>query len=196
MVIAGEALLTIGGDWMRGLVPEGQRQVIKSYAFPSETEAFVYTPDSFAIAPRQQSDGSSAHAWYSKVVNHKPTQIAFSRLKQSIPALSQLSSQEVGALNSEYLEQTYNRFRDCHDEASPCRLLLAVSGLGPALGVDPCVDAVGMLLATIAGVQYEAGDWERRDCQEPAPVDGHQAEIQLADVLLRVSETPYAEECR
>jgi glucose/mannose transport system substrate-binding protein len=64
MVIEGEALLTIGGDWMRALREAKDSDGVVTYAFPSEEETFAYTPDSFTVPPQEGSQGSSARRWF------------------------------------------------------------------------------------------------------------------------------------
>lgn len=182
---------------MRGLIPDELLDSdIRTFTFPSQRKVFVYTPDSFALPPRRGSNGSSAHAWFRHVVDHVGTQVEFARVKQAIPARSDLAPEHLDGLGSDYLVDAYRSFEDCHLEGSSCELLLAVSGLAPASGTDPCGDSIGMLLGSIAGMEFSEEQWVLRQCPDGNPSAEHDAEELLARFMLRVSETPYASECR
>lgn len=195
LVIGNQALLTIGGDWIRGGHDESAEAHVETVPFPGSDNTFVYTPDSFAVPRKLDDDGSSAHSWLKNVVDHKETQLAFSAVKQAIPARSDLNEQDLDALGSDYLKDGYLRFKSCHQEDSECRLLLAVSGLGPAAGHNPCFERIGMVLARIAGVEYPDADWPL-GCDLPIPHSVEDAQELLVTLLQRSAEDPYAPTCR
>lgn len=195
LVIEGKALLTIGGDWIRGSLDEDSEGLVVTRAFPGSENVFVYTPDSFAVPRKLDDDGSSAHSWFRDVINHKPTQIAFAATKQAIPARADLNDDELDALGSDYLKQNYLQFRRCHEPDSDCSLLLAVSGLGPAAGYNACFERIGMVLARIAGVKYPDTEWSE-DCELPIPHSVQEAKDSLVTLLKRSAEQPYAPTCR
>ncbi len=196
LVVDGSALMTISGDWIRAAVDETLRDRIVTRLFPGTQGTFVYTPDSFSVPRRSQTDGSSAHAWFRDVINDKTTQLKFAREKQAIPALANLKSSELASLESDYLIANYEEFADCQKPNSECRLLLAVSGLGPAGAHDPCFDQLGMILATIAGQKYPQEIWNSHDCETPIPQSSAEAEKALVQLLLDVSARPFARRCR
>src|SRR5690606_13673316 len=108
--------------------------------FPGTGEAFVYTPDSFAVPRRGGTDGAGAHVWLREVVSDQTTQVRFANIKNSIPAIRDLDDNTLDGLVHERLRDTYRQFAACQTEGSSCRLLLAVSGLGPPPATDPCLD--------------------------------------------------------
>jgi len=196
----GSALLTIGGDWMRAQVDETSlnRREVDNFAFPGTKDAYVYTPDSFAVPEQSDSDGSAVHRWLSEVVDHAPTQIRFSRVKQAIPARADLSDSDLAGLNSTYLSDSYRQFSRCHRADNTCRLLLAVSGLGPASNVDPCFDRLARVIALLAGM--ESADRQQMagvpTCPRPMPTSKSDAKAELRRVLSAYSQYPYRSECR
>lgn len=203
-VIHGRALLTINGDWIfAGALTKSSS--VEMLVFPNSQHNFVYTPDSFAVPRLKGKTGEHAHGWFRDVTDDTDTQLRFARQKWAIPAKRGLT--DLGELGSDYLEKSYAEFSDCQPDetgeaAEGCRLLLAVSGLAPGGGHDPCFDRTGALLAMIAGVKYDDQDWgifaesSRRECERPAPRDALEAKAQLRDVLEGVSAHPFAESCR
>jgi hypothetical protein len=74
--------------------------------------------------------------------------------------------------------------------------LLAVSGLGPAAGTDACSDNIGMLLAAVVGVEYDAAQWEASGCSAWQVEGEIDPASELTDLLLAISEEPFARDCR
>lgn len=208
LVISGKALITISGDWIRSAVPENRRARVVTRIFPGTDGTFVYTPDSFSVPRRSDTDGSSAHAWFRDVIKDKGTQLRFAKAKQAIPSLVGLSEadldtlksntdeQQPDVLTSDYLKNNYREFEDCQKPDSECRLLLAVSGLGPAGAHDPCFDQLALLLATITGLEYSQEIWAAHPCENPVPQSSAEAESALTELLLGVSAQPFASQCR
>lgn len=197
---AGEALYTVMGDWGWAHLAEA-RDAVEAIPFPGTQRAFVYTPDSFAVPRRTGSDGSGAHLWLREVVANVSTQIAFARAKHSIPAFTELSEEQLDALDNPRLAETHRAFSRCHEDDSDCELLLAVSGLGPSPAADGCFDEVGWLLARTLGsisqpeaAAEEAG--ELRACARPLPRNPRAAGEELIERLMIVSRTYFAEACR
>lgn len=196
----GAALLTIGGDWMRAQVDERalERGVILNLPFPGTADAFVYTPDSFAVPKQVESDGAAVHRWLRQVVDDAPTQIDFARRKQAIPARSDLSKSDIEALDSSYLIDSYEQFSACHTSRDSCRLLLAVSGLGPASNVDPCFDRLGTVIARLASMEFvpRAFGAGTPSCERSMPDSIEDAKEELVTVLRNHVMHPFRGECR
>lgn len=200
MVAGGQAAYTVMGDWGWARV-RTHEQVVQSILFPGTEHAFIYTPDSFAVPRRGGADGSRAHFWLKEVVADVETQIAFADAKQSIPAVRDLSDEEIEMLASDRLAAGYREFARCQTPGADCQLLLAVSGLGPSPAADPCFDEVGWLLARTAGFESQEEREARtagapRGCNLPLPEDPDAAGEELVERLLNVSREPFAAACR
>lgn len=197
LVRTGEALMTIGGDWLRAQIPEADRGAIATYPFPGQSDTFVYTPDTFAAQYQEDGTGTPARLWLMDVIDDHGTQVGFARAKQAIPAISKLDEDELRDLGSDYLEQNYAKFKSCHEEDASCRLLLAVSGLSPAAGTNECFDRLDMIVSGSIGVQYSEEHWEgfEEDCGWPVPRNVEESTQALIDLLVFVSENPYAKRC-
>ncbi len=199
LVRTGDALLTIGGDWLRGLIEdEDEWDYIQTFPYPGQEDTFVYTPDTFAAQYLPDSDGAPARTWLVDVLSKVETQVGFAQAKQAIPASSQLTDDQIEDLGSEYLSANYRQFKECHEDDSSCRLLLAVSGLSPAAGTNQCFDQLGMILAAIMGVEYPDEAWTNFEdgCGRRKPSSSEDAVDALVDLLLEVSKAPYASQCR
>ncbi len=152
---------------------------------------------------RLNTDGSGAHLWLQEVVANPETQLQFAVVKQAIPPIEGLEPADLKKWGgSEYLQASYQEFSKCGGEGSGCRRMLAVSGLGASLHVDPCFDEIGFLLTRVVGAKSadeQSGElWgdEGRGCSTPLPESQEQAVEQLSNLLVEVSRTPFAEACR
>jgi ABC-type glycerol-3-phosphate transport system substrate-binding protein len=197
----GEALFLVMGDWALAQLTAEERADIEIQPFPGTDGTFVYTPDSFAVPRRDDDNGAAAHLWIREVLDHRPTQLAFAAIKQAIPAVRNLDDGALAKLGSDYLSKSYRTFEACQEADSPCRLLLAVSGLAPAPGADPCFDEVGYLLSRITDVPSldEVNGLlpdRERTCPTPLPRSREEAKEQLVNLLLEISRTAYAADCR
>lgn len=197
----GSALLTIGGDWMRAQVDEASlvEGSVINLPFPGTKDAYVYTPDSFAVPEQFDSDGSAVQRWFSEVVDDGPTQINFGRIKQAIPARADLNESDLAGLKSQYLRDSYRQFSKCHESAGgSCRLLLAVSGLGPASNVDPCFDRLARVIALLTGMEsVQRGQMVGVPaCRRDMPKSIDEAKVELKHLLTTYSKSPYRSECR
>src|SRR5690606_37440729 len=106
-----------------------------------------------------------------------------------------------GTLKNARLTATYREFADCQLPGSDCRLLLAVSGLGPPPGADPCFDEVGKLLLRAIGIWSledldAVEDGEPRTCEKTLPGDPEEAANALIDLMVGVADKPFARRCR
>jgi len=196
-VAEGQALFTVMGDWAWAQIPANKREEVAAVPFPGTRGSYIYTPDSFTVprfgAPRQPANGVEAHLWLREVIDHRETQLDFARVKQCIPALSDLREEEFESLGSDYLRESYLEFTECQSADSDCRLLLAVSGLGPPPGSDACHDEMGLLLSHVAGFPV----WEGTSgCFDEPPADSEQATEAMIDILLRLSQERFAPHCR
>ncbi len=196
-VAQGRSLLTIGGDWMRAQV--GRLSLVsgevETRPFPGSEYAFVYTPDSFAVPASLNSAGEGEHQLLRDVVHHPETQVQFARRKQAIPARSDLSRAQLEGLGFRYLVDSYHVFGDCHRADSSCRLLLAVSGLGPPPNISPCFDRLGRVIALLAGMDAVPVDGED-ECERPMPTNFEEAEGELIEELREVRQNSFRAECR
>ena len=208
-VIAGRAVMTVNGDWILALASAADMDELEMLTFPNAVPTFVYTPDSFAVPRARGKDGSAAHGWFRDVINHRSTQTSFFKKKRAIPARNDIDPSTLHEPGFEYLQETYEEFHSCQPDATPqadkpCRLLLAVSGLAPGGGYDPCFDRTERVLAVLAGVEYDESDWREKDeansakggCEQPYPLDRKEAKQELLRILQQVSEHPFAEDCR
>lgn len=200
-VASGEAYFTVMGDWAWIQIPEEQRGRVAAIPFPGTADTFVYTPDSFSIPRRSDSDGLAAHYWLNEIVDNDEVQVGFANKKRSVPALKGLSEERLEDLDPP-LRETYREFDRCQEPTGDCRLLLAVSGLGPPPVEDPCFDQVGDLLVRAAGMTFPPNpDAEDRvtpadECGSPVPEDPEDAAERLIEQLLKVSSKRFAEACR
>ncbi len=197
----GDALCLVMGDWALAQLDEDERADIAIVPFPGTASTFVYTPDSFSVPRREDDDGAAAHLWLREVLDHQPTELSFARAKQAIPAVRGLDDVALAELDSEYLVASYKAFDACQRSDSGCRLLLAVSGLAPPPGANPCFDEAGYLLSRITGVPSQdevdgTSPDPRRTCPTPLPRSRAEAKTQLVDLLLEISRSAYAAECR
>jgi ABC-type glycerol-3-phosphate transport system substrate-binding protein len=193
---AGEALMTITGDWgFAQLEPETVDDV-QTTPFPGTADSFVYTPDSFAVPRELNKNGFPARSFLHDVVEDKAALIEFSNAKHSIPPRQDLTTTEIGMLASESLRASYRQFAGCND-ANGCKLLLAVSGLGPPPGTEPCFDEMDALLTfAVAGTPPSRALLDQRTCDQPFPSSSAAAEGRLIELLLGVARRRYAETCR
>lgn len=197
----GEALFLVMGDWALAQLTPEERDAVTVVPFPGTADTFVYTPDSFSVPRRDSDDGAAAHLWLREVLDHQPTQLAFARAKQAIPAVRGLGDAALAELESDYLARSYRKFEGCQSASSGCRLLLAVSGLAPPPGANPCFDEVGYLLSRVTGVESQDEldgilPGPERTCETPLPETSDEAKAQLVDLLLDISRSAYAAECR
>jgi hypothetical protein len=131
------------------------------------------------------------------VVENKPALIEFSNHKFSIPPRRDLNADELASLASDGMRATYQEFTRCNDGANGCKLLLAVSGLGPPPGADPCFDEMDALLAlAVRDVTPAQSVLDQRSCNQPFPSSSQEAEKRLIQLLLGVAQRRFAEVCR
>jgi hypothetical protein len=198
-VAQGDAFLTVMGNWVWADAAAADRPHLRQAAFPGSKGAFAYTPDGFVVSRLMDTDGAAPHLWLHGVVEDEQAQLNFSREKHSIPAISGLAEAKLDLLEDDALKQTYLDFQSCRDQPDSCRLLLAVSGLGPPVGTDLCYDEVGAWLAVAAGFDPELaqGDIDEDACERIAfPTNEADAEAALLDVLLGIARAPFAADCR
>ena len=193
---AGVALLTITGDWGFAQLDAESRAKVETISFPGTTDTFVYTPDSFAVPRELRKNGFPARSFLEDIVASKPALIDFANAKHAIPPRNDLSDTEVAALASENLRATYQQFARCGANKS-CKLLLAVSGLAPPPGTDPCFDEMDSLLAfAVTGHDPSSDSSVPRRCASPIPSTSKEAEARLLDLLLQVAQRRFAADCR
>jgi ABC-type glycerol-3-phosphate transport system substrate-binding protein len=194
---SGEALLTITGDWGYAQLDPEATAGVDTVTFPGTADKFVYTPDSFAVPRELKKNGFPARSFLDDVVANKAALIAFSNAKHSIPPRNDLSDDEVAALSSESLRSTYRQFTSCGSSDSDCELLLAVSGLAPPPGTDPCFDEMDGLLAYAVSGDAPADDGSgARQCRQELPTTSDEAEARLIELLLDVATRRFAATCR
>ncbi len=195
-VEAGEALMTVTGDWGWAQMSDAAPESVASVDFPGTRGVFVYTPDSFAVPRELGKNGFPARYFLHDIVESKDAVIEFSALKHSIPARSDLTDDDVNRLPTASLRETYRTFRRC-DENRECKLLLAVSGLGPPPGTDPCFDEIDAIL-TLAVSDRPPPDetLAARRCTAPFPPDREAAAERLVELLLSVGGRRFAADCQ
>lgn len=191
----GEALFTITGDWGWAQLTEAAATKVQTVTFPGTAGSFVYTPDSFAVPREFGKSGFAARAFLHDAVENQETLLSFSRFKHSIPPLKDLSDRELEALASDGQRATYKRFSDCANDGVRCKLLLAVSGLGPPPGTDPCFDEIDALL-TLAATGVTSPVTEPRLCPLPFPIDPDEATWRLVELLSSIGNRRFAADCR
>ena len=193
----GEALLTITGDWGFAQLGAEAAARVDAVTFPGTAGRFVYTPDSFAVPRELKKNGFPARAFLHDVVADKEALIAFSNAKHSIPPRKDLTDDEIDQLSSESLRSTYRQFASCGESEGSCELLLAVSGLAPPPGTDPCFDEMDALLAFAVTGHAPSDDGSvARQCQQERPTTSEEAEDRLIELLLDVATRRFAAACR
>jgi glucose/mannose transport system substrate-binding protein len=194
---AGEALLTITGDWGFAQLDAEAAARVDTVTFPGTAGRFVYTPDSFAVPRELKKNGFPARAFLNDVVAEKEALIAFANTKHAIPPRNDLTKVEVDSLSSERLRSTYRQFASCARGEGDCELLLAVSGLAPPPGTDPCFDEMDALLTHAVTGEAPPDDGSgSRECWEEPPRTSEEAEARLIDLLLDVATRRFAAACR
>jgi glucose/mannose transport system substrate-binding protein len=193
----GEALITITGDWGYAQLDGLMLPDVETVTFPGTAGSFVYTPDSFAVPRELGKDGSPAHGFLHQVVEDKRALIAFSNAKHSIPPRHDLTEEEISELGSDSLRASYRQFAACSGGESSCNLLLAVSGLGPSPGADPCLDEVDALLTLAAAGALPSDEFlMNRTCSSIFPLAREDAKDRLLQLLLGVGESRFVAGCR
>ena len=95
------------------------------------------------------------------------------------------------------LSATYQQFTDCTQGKNGCELLLAVSGLGPSPGAQPCLDDVEALVAlAVTGKPPSEQMLEGRTCTEEMPMDSEHAEQRLIQLWLDMGQRRFVAGCR
>lgn len=193
----GEALMTVMGDWGWAQLDDEMQANVATLTFPGTSGSFVYTPDSFAVPRELGKSGFAARSFLHDVIEDKQALIEFSNAKHSIPPRTDLSERDIAELSSASLRDTYREFVSCSAGKLDCRLLLAVSGLAPPPGADPCFDEMDALLAlATADPDTRLTPPEGRTCSEPFPRTSQEAEPRLLDLLIRVARQRFAAACR
>jgi len=190
----GEALMTVTGDWGYAQLEDWMLPDVKTLAFPGTDGKFVYTPDSFAVPREFSKDGSAARHFLRDIVEDKTNLIAFSNRKYSIPPRTDLEPGELAQFTDQ-VRKTYDEFRSCNDRTSDCQPVLAVSGLAPPPGADPCFDDMEALLSiAVRGRAVKAREASR--CDKGLPNGEREAAGLLVELLKNVAQRPFAEACR
>jgi ABC-type glycerol-3-phosphate transport system substrate-binding protein len=190
----GQALMTVTGDWGWAQLDDATGGDVETVTFPGTAATFVYTPDSFAVPRELRKNGFSARSFLHDVVQNKDTLVAFSRDKHSIPPRSDLTDAEVESLGNETLRRTYRRFVECDQARNGCKLMLAVSGLGPPPGTDSCFDEIDAILRLAVIGSLPAG--ETLLCGDPPPRTRAEASARLIDLLLSIGRRRIAPDCQ
>jgi ABC-type glycerol-3-phosphate transport system substrate-binding protein len=193
---SGDALFTITGDWGWAQLEQGTEARVATVTFPGTAGTFVYTPDSFAVPRELDKTGFVARSFLHDVVEDETTLLAFSNAKYSIPPRVDLSPTQLDELRPS-VRETYERFRSCEADSSGCQLLLAVSGLGPPPGTNPCFDDIDALLTlAVMGVAPSAEQLDTRLCTEPFPNSESAATARMIELLLSIGNQRFAADCR
>ncbi len=129
-VAAGEAAMTVMGDWARGLVRTefGDTDSFQVLPFPGTSDYFVYTADTFNL-PKGARHPAAAEAWLQTIASPEG-QRTFNRIKGSIPTRND-------AKPSDYDQATREVMHDFSEAVANDKLVLAVSGFAPGAFVDP-----------------------------------------------------------
>lgn len=189
----GAALFTVMGDWGWAQLTDVTAPDVATATFPGTSGVFVYTPDSFAVPRELGKSGYAARAFLHDVLENKTILRRFSNFKHSIPPRWDFIDQ-VDELNTETLQNTYRRFEGCSKGVDNCKLLLAVSGLGPPPGTNKCFDKVDALLTTATTGNAPPADTESTSCPTPSTSSG--ATSQLIELLLGIARQRFAADCR
>jgi maltose-binding protein MalE len=193
---SGEAVMTITGDWGWAQLIDN-RDKVATVPFPGTADSFVYTPDSFAVPREVHKNGFPARSFLRDVVADKTALIEFSNLKHSVPPRSDLTTNEIAMLGTESMRRTYERYAACDRSVQGCQLLLAVSGLAPPPGAQPCTDDVDALLTlAVTGRRPSDEELDERLCTERFPRTSALAEERLIELLLSVAKERFAADCR
>jgi ABC-type glycerol-3-phosphate transport system substrate-binding protein len=194
---SGEAVMTVTGDWGWAQLLDENRDDVATVSYPGTADSFVYTPDSFAVPRELHKNGFPAHSFLRDVVANKTALIEFSNLKHSVPPRKDLNQDEIAMLRTESMRRTYQRYVDCDRAAHGCQLLLAVSGLAPPPGAQPCTDDVDALLTlAVTGRRPTDEESKGRLCTEVFPRTSADAEQRLIELLLSVAKARFAADCR
>jgi hypothetical protein len=199
---SGEAVMTVTGDWgWAQLIDDAQRDNVVTVPYPGTADSFVYTPDSFAVPRELHKNGFPAAAFLRDVVADKEAVLEFSNLKHSVPARNDLTETEVAMLGTENLRRTYERYAECDRAAfagsgQGCQLLLAVSGLAPPPGAQPCTAVDALLTLAVTGRKPTEQEKAERFCAEEFPETGAEAEERLIELLLSMAKARFAADCR
>lgn len=193
---AGEALLTITGDWGFAQLDPEMLTKVETITFPGTADTFVYTPDSFAVPRELKKNGFPARSFLQDIVADKAALIDFANAKHAIPPRNDLSKTEIARLASPNLRATYQQFAGC-DARNECKLVLAVSGLAPPPGTDACFDEMDSWLSfAVTGHDPSSDSSVPRRCASPFPKTRKEAEARLLDLLLQVAQRRFAADCR
>jgi glucose/mannose transport system substrate-binding protein len=193
----GEAVMTVTGDWGWAQLTDAEPENVLTVPFPGTADSFVYTPDSFAVPRELHKDGFPARSFLRDVVADKTAMIEFSNLKHSVPPRRDLDPDEIARLGTESMRHTYARYADCDGSVHDCELLLAVSGLAPPPGAQPCTDDVDALLTyAVTGREPTREERKERLCTEDFPETSADAEERLIELLLSVAKERFAADCR
>jgi glucose/mannose transport system substrate-binding protein len=194
---AGEALFTITGDWGFVQLNDEAAARVEAVTFPGTAGWFVYTPDCFAVPRELKKNGSPAHAFLHDVAADTQALIDFANAKHAIPPRKNLTNDQIESLNGESLRSTYRQFASCGSSDGNCELLLAVSGLAPPPGTNPCFDEMDSLLAfAVTGDAPPRDGSVARECQQKLPTTSQEAEGSLIELLLDVATQRFAAACR
>jgi glucose/mannose transport system substrate-binding protein len=194
---AGEALMTITGDWGYAQLDPDMLEQVETITFPGTAGSFVYTPDSFAVPRELKKNGFPARSFLQDIVADKAALIDFANAKHAIPPRHDLSPDEIATLTSESLRETFQQFSSCEAGEGDCKLVLAVSGLAPPPGTDPCFDEMDTLLTfAVTGHDPSEESSATRHCAQAFPTTGAEAEARLLELLLQVAERRFAAACR
>lgn len=198
-VAQGRAAMTVMGDWAWAQLDDAERQNVVAIPFPGTAGTFVYTPDSFSVPRGDWGSGVPAHYWLHEIIEDKSALLEFSRAKHAIPPRRDLDQSEIDGLAPDTLRSTYLEFSACQ-QSPDCRLLLAVSGLGPPPAEDFCFDELDSLLAfALSGFVFEEDaddDTLARRCERSFAATPQEAEDSVIALLLEVAGRRFAAECR
>lgn len=190
----GNALFTVNGDWGWAQLTHGAADRVTTTPFPGTSDAFVYTPDSFAVPREPNKNGFAARAFFEEVLANEDVLLTFSNLKHSIPPRADLGDQWLKTLATDDQRQSYQRFQECRQGQNGCRLLLAVSGLAPPPADANCYDDIEPLLR-VAVTRRKLTDGERIPlCNRPT--DPEDAKQKLITLLVEIGNQRFAADCR